>query len=193
MSIESTIQKRLEFPFLDLDSRSEIVKYNPSMYNSRGQCVVDDWTSCADIGKSFNGQTFTVKDYLYAENCYVETILDIMLCTGCKQVTLFSFSPIYPIEIPFGMNEQIKESSLIIINNIGEIASGKRYTPSCATDILRLCFRELVDCFFINLSKGLQFDVGYDYYLHLYSRVDYQVLSSIVTRHGLYLNPRLVL
>ena len=179
MSIESTILKRLEFPFLDSDSRSEIVKYSPSMYNSRGQCVVDDWTSCTDIGKSFNGRTLAIKDYLYVENCYVETILDIMRLIGCKQVTLFSFNPVYPIEFPTGMNEQIKESSLSIIKKVGVIESGKRYTPTCATDILRLCLRELVDCYFINLSKGLQFDVGYDYYLHLYSRVDYQVLSSI--------------
>lgn len=55
-----------------------ITKYNPKYRNEKDEYQKDEWTSCHDIGKSYDGEGSTVDDYIAVENAYIYTILSFV-------------------------------------------------------------------------------------------------------------------
>ena len=190
MDIKTLILKRLEPTFLEWGKMNEIVKYSPDMYNEEGICVVEDWISCTDIGDTFNGKVLTFEHYLQVEDAFVAIFKEVLTQTGCRYITLFSFNPIRTIRVPRYFCQELRNSTKSILSELGAIKSGSRYTIEKAALLFRLSLRNLLDCFFINRDKGIQFDVGYDYYIHLYTRLESSKLERIVSSNHLYLNPR---
>ena len=190
MNIETLISRRLDPPFYDWERMCEIVKYSPDMYNHEGVCVVDDWTSCSQIGDEFGGKILTFEEYMRVEDSFVSVFKEVLIESGCKYITLFSFDMIKSIRVPRHYCYKLRLSTKGILAELGIVKSGSRYSIEKATLLFRLSLRNVLDCFFINKGKGIQFDVGYDYYVHLYSYMELAVLRSIVSRHHLFLNPR---
>ncbi len=190
MDIRALILKRLEPPYYDWEKMNEIVKYSPSMYNHEGICVVEDWTSCSQIGDEFNGEFLTVEEYMRVENSFVEVFKEVLINASCRYITLFSFDPIKTIRTPRHFCRELRVSTNNILAELGPVKSGARYSIEKAALLFRLSLRNILDCFFINKDKRIQFDVGYDYYVHLYADLDESILRSIVSKHGLFLNPR---
>lgn len=190
MNIRTLILKRLEPPFYEWEKMNEIVKYSPDMYNQEGVCVVDDWISCSEIGDVFNGNILTFEEYMRVEDSFVNVFKDVLIQSGCKYITLFSFNPIKKIRIPRCFCKELRMSTKSILTELGTVETGARYSVEKAALLFRLSLRNTIDCFFINKKKRIQFDVGYDYYVHLYTYLDASALQSIVSRNHLFLNPR---
>lgn len=112
-----------------------------------------------------------------------------MLQSGCHYMTLYRFDH-FSIEIPRCYDNNIKKSSRQLLQSIGPVKSGKKYAMSSVLNLFRLSLRELIDCCFINYSHDLFFMVSWDYYIHVYSRLDYHEISRIAQNNNLYINPR---
>jgi len=73
---------------------------------------------------------------------------------------------------------------------VSSLKEGQRITASKIDMVLKACLRELFWCALVNETKKVQVDVGYDYYLHFYSRLPVEAIREIARNHGLYCNPR---
>ena len=66
----------------------EIVKYSPQNYNSDGVYTADEWTSRCDVGKCYDGKSFTLEEYLNVEQHYIAVVISVMKATNCKYMTI---------------------------------------------------------------------------------------------------------
>lgn len=55
-----------------------ITKYDPQYRDNRGAYLKDEWTEYEDIGKTFEGKTLTLEEYLKTEDAYIQAILLFM-------------------------------------------------------------------------------------------------------------------
>ena len=55
-------------------SMHEIVKYSPLFYDANGVFHKNEWTSCSEIGKSFDGKKLTTEEYFTTENNYIKCL-----------------------------------------------------------------------------------------------------------------------
>lgn len=69
---------------MDIESSYRITKYNPANRNDSGNYCGDDWTSISDVGKFYNGELFTIEEYLRVENLYVCAVKKYMEYTHVR-------------------------------------------------------------------------------------------------------------
>jgi hypothetical protein len=55
-----------------------ISKYNPAFRDNNWRYMKEDWSSISDVGKTFDGKTLTVEDYLATEDNYIKAIQIIL-------------------------------------------------------------------------------------------------------------------
>ena len=167
----------------------EIVKYPPSGYNKDGIYTSDDWTSISDIGKSFNGKIFSVKDYLKVEEQYVNTVLMIMSALDCEYLTI-EYIEVNQDEMANDIEIYGKKYGVSITGTLPKLKKGTRLSRINIPNVLRLCLRELCYIVFSCKSKKLKFYFSYEYYLNVKCPIDRNILSQIVKKNNLYLDPR---
>jgi len=120
----------------------KITKYNPSHTKERLQ---EEWTSYHDIGK-----LVSLEKYLFIENKYIETVIEICKCTNTKFL-------------------RIKD--LEIYDDSFDLVEDKKVEITELEDILRLVLREKL--WFKLVSEDCQFHFGYDYYMYFVSSKDF--------------------
>ena len=69
-------------------SMHEIVKYSPLFYDANGVFHKNEWTSCSEIGKSFDGKKLTTEEYFTTENNYILAMCEIIRVTGSAHMTV---------------------------------------------------------------------------------------------------------
>lgn len=167
----------------------EIVKYPPSGYNKDGIYTSDDWTSISDIGKSFNGKILSVKDYLKVEGQYVNTIMMIMSALDCEYLTI-SYIEKNQADMINDIEIYRKKYGVSIKGTLPKLKKGTRLSRINVPNVLRLCLRELCYIVFSCESKKLELYFSYEYYLNVKCPIDRNILSQIVKKNNLYLDPR---
>jgi hypothetical protein len=162
----------------------EIVKYQPQYYKNRVY-TKNEWISVSDIGRSFDGVVLTKEEYLRIESAYVDTVKELLEVSGVKFLTIVNPDTFY-----LRREKAFNKENKAIYQIVSSLKEGQRITASKIDTVLKACLRELFWCALVNETKKVQVDVGYDYYLHFYSRLPEKTISEIARNHGLYCNPR---
>ena len=140
-----------------------ITKYNPLYRNASGAYIEDEWTSYFDIGNVFDGKKLTLKQYLKAENSYIETIILFM-----KFLNL-NFLCITNLEKPNKSIEKNKIYSNEMIKVYEEVHIGHNVSIPEIENIARLVLRENLWCKLECQSMYIHF--GYEYYMYIGSNI----------------------
>jgi len=122
------------------------------------------------------------------EDAYISVAKRIMQLSDCHY---FNYIP----WMGFSSSKNAPEIFSVIPNSrdlfkaYRHLKEGQRLNNDDACNLIRLSLREMVDCSLVNMSRGVSFMVGYDYYLHIRCRsIDYYKLEKEVRKEGLYLN-----
>ena len=162
----------------------EIVKYQPQYYKDRVY-TKNEWVSVSDIGRCFDGEVLTKEEYLRVESAYIDTVKELFEVSGVKFLTIVD-----PITFNVRREKAFNKENKAMYQIVSSLKEGKRIATCKIDTVLKACLRELFWCALVNETKKVQVDVGYDYYLHFYSRLPEETISKIARCHGLYCNPR---
>ena len=70
-----------------------VTKYNPAFGTENGHyTLIEEWTCPSEIGKSFNGGKFTLREYLQVEDAYVNTVLKFLEESGLATLRIVQLS-----------------------------------------------------------------------------------------------------
>lgn len=149
-----------------------ITKYNPAFRNSLGWYEKNDWTSIADIGKTFDGKELTFEDYKRIEDAYIQSIMLFMDFLKINSLTVSNLEKHRKRPLP----DIYRSKTMLEI--FKKIAVEQELTKNQIADVARLVLRETLWCKFE--SKNQMFvHFGYDYYMYIGSKV---MLSNSVKK-----------
>lgn len=187
--LENKILKRLQDEQW-LKTGYEIAKYSPVGYDSDGCYQKDEWTSIADVGRIFHGRAFTFEEYSQVENCYVNSVMEIIKICGVKYLTVgYLESSSETIDEWYSITP-FKTENAQLYAFAKTLHRDKRIFVTNIPLVVRLCLRECLYAVLINLKHKLQIDFGYDYYMHIHTQIPYEIVSKITTQNNLFVNPR---
>lgn len=171
-------------------SMHEIVKYPPLFYDANGVFHKNEWTSCSEIGKSFDGKKLTTEEYFTTENNYILAMCEIIRVTGSAHMTV-EYLEKDELWIEQRMKtSKIREQDLLLLPTALKVKQGDRLSISEFSEVARLCLREYLYGEFVDINYRLRIIFGYDYYMSIESDLDNGMLKSIANKHSLYLDPR---
>ena len=136
----------------------KISKYNPKMFEN-GHYTLDEWTEYSDIGKVFNNQKLTLKDYCVVELNYINFIKDVI---DFIKADKFYIKDLEIYECVFWENRQA-------INYLQ------------LEELLKDCLRNKCWCRIYNDNLCICF--GYDYYLHICIDIEDVIISKITDKY----------
>ena len=168
----------------------EIVKYSPCFYDANGVYHKNEWTSCSEIGKSFDGKVLTAEEYFTTENNYVDVACEIIRATGSTSI-IVEYLEKDGQWIKRRMDaSKIREQNLLLLPRALKVKQGDRLSISGFSEVARLCLRELLYGEFADTEHRSRIIFGYDYYMSIESDLDKETLKSIANRNSLFLDPR---
>ncbi len=167
----------------------EIVKYNPKFYKN-GIYINDEWVSMSEIGNIYNGKRFTIEEYLAVEQKYIDTILSIMQRLKCKYL-IIDYIEIDKTDLINNIRlSKFPKQDLPLINHIYNLETKNRIYYTKISPIIKLALRDYIYVIFSNNTHKLQFDISYNLYLNINCNLEFNELKNIVTKNGLFLDPR---
>lgn len=166
-----------------------IVKYKPQYYNEKGVYCKDEWTERGEIGSVFNGQIFTIEEYMAVEQKYVDAALKIMDLSNCKYLTLAYEA--YTLKgarqsIIEMMTGRFKEYDKEYCDFLASIYLGQRLNKEQVAKLVRLNLRILAETSLTNESRHLEFHFGGDSYMYCRTRLPKEVLRTELEPLGMY-------
>lgn len=153
-----------------------ISKYNPTLRNSDGNFMQDDWTSVFDIGSVFERQTFTKKHYLDAEQHYINCVLKIFDQAKLEHLRVTNLDK-------KGFNARFNDLKKVHSELGDQCFLSIKIVEDCKVNrseieiICRMVLRELIWC---KLEISSQFFVhfGWDFYMYVGSHQALDVIQS---------------
>lgn len=161
-----------------------ITKYNPKYRNEKDEYQKDEWTSCHDIGKLYDGKEFTVDDYMAVENAYIDTVLSFVNGVNIKTLTVkylekhndnnikFHKIPLIYTEEMIELFKRVHEGTVLEIRDIGHLC--------------RLVLREQLWCKLENDNK-MFIHFGYDYYMYIGCLSKPKRVINLIEKIGLFI------
>lgn len=137
-----------------------ITKYNP-IYRMNGIYTKDEWISMYDVGKMYDGKTFTFEEYLTVEKSYLNVIKKILQEVNIKRVIIKQGENMY---------SKLNNSVLCSQEEVLLVARG--------------CLREEFWCKLV--SKDFFVHFGYDYYMYIGANIEEDHMSEIARENGLF-------
>ena len=142
-----------------------ISKYNP-MYRIDGAYTRAEWTSIADVGKTYDGDVFTLADYEHVEQCHIA-----FLCALAARENAF------PLRIEGLESSQSEipwtDNQLITANEL----------PNLVRDVLR------EECWCRLAAPDFFIHFGYDYTMYVGCSHTTEAITALATSHALYAEP----
>lgn len=139
-----------------------ISKYNP-IYRVNGRYNHDEWTSVSDVGKPFDGKILTLATYKKVESDYINAILDLLRAAQVKTMRI---------------------SELEDCSNKCSFQMGRDLDADAIEKTARECLQELYWCKLLTADFFINF--GYDYYVYIGCKLDYQCVNEIAQKHSLF-------
>jgi hypothetical protein len=155
-----------------------ITKYNPHDRTAQGFYLNPTWTSCSDIGKTYDGNVFSADDYMKVEDLYVAVIRAFMECQKIRSLTITALEKRAHIS-----QSLVYSQDMLALSK--EIFCGQRLPNDLVAQVARLALREDIWCKLE--EKSLKVHFGYDYYLYISSS---RVCSNVITgieKSGLFI------
>ena len=155
-----------------------VTKYDPSLRNSQGHYLIDEWTFFAQIGKSFNGKALTYEEYLLVESAYSSSVLCFLNDAGISglQVSDLESNRLSRVKAKelrdIGFNPLLlEEGSIVNKTNLG--------------DVVRLNLRNVVWCKLVE-TDNFYLHFGWDYYMYIGSTSSSLSAISHAMKNGLF-------
>lgn len=145
-----------------------ISKYSPKYRDERGRYLKDDWTSYADIGKTFNGEQLTMEEYARIEAYYSKVVKTICEASNVKILRVeelesnFSIKDIVEMFGKKGM--ELSESDKQFIKHL---KNGYLVTLDCLNRCLLLALKDCYWCKLISPTSEFMIEFGYDLYIYI--------------------------
>lgn len=168
----------------------EIVKYNPIYYNKNGIYTKDEWTSRSDVGKCYNGKTFSIEEYLKVEQQYVNAVLSIMNAAKCTYMTIHYLEADKKYIVDRIKSSKFYDIDFPLLKSLPLIAEGRKIHYKKIDGVIRLALREYLYVVLCNHKHKLQIEFGYDYYMKILSSLSNTILQEKVSKADLFLDPR---
>lgn len=160
-----------------------ITKYNPKYRNEEDEYQKDEWTSCHDIGKLYDGKEFTVDDYMVVENAYINAVVSIMNGLNIKAITAkylekhndnleLHETPLAYTKEMIELFERLQEGDILEIRDVEHLC--------------RLALREQLWCKLEN-DNNMFIHFGYDYYMYIGCLSKPEGIISLTQKIGLYI------
>lgn len=145
-----------------------VTKYNPKNRNASGNyTLVEEWTSISDVGDSYEGQVFTMDQYLATEEKYVKAVEVLMQKTGIINLKIVS------------LENHSNESDF-------DLTEGKTIPRKFVKELVKMILREKI---WGKLVAKNQFEVhfGYDYYMYFIGEsLTEEIIEELKKIEGLY-------
>lgn len=140
-----------------------ISKYNPNLFVN-GVYSRNEWTSYSDIGKKFDAGILLMSQYESIENKYLVCLEKLFKVSKVDTLLIKKFEASESCSWHKGLSLSVDESLRFIKD----------------------CLRE--KCWGLLYSKVMTLYVGYDYYIHVKTSMNQEILNAIVQEDGLYCN-----
>lgn len=124
-----------------------VTKYDPKNRDANGHyTLVDEWIGMSDIGKSYQGQIFTMEQYLATEEKYIQAVELLIQKTGVNHLELLD------------LENHSHETAL-------NLSEGKTIPRTLIKELVKMILRGEV---WGRLVAKNQFEIhfGYDYYMY---------------------------
>ncbi|PHU99509.1 hypothetical protein CSQ88_22145 [Iodobacter sp. BJB302] len=142
-----------------------VTKYNPKLRNPDGTYPAEEWTSRADIGRSFGGVCLTREEYLRVEQAYLDTAAAFLSEAGISELTVT------------GLENHRKYPNAP--------QEGSHIKAEAVPAVLRSLLRE---DFWCKLESHAAFiHIGYDYYMYIGMPIESKHASIIPQPNGLFI------
>lgn len=146
-----------------------VTKYNPINRDANGHyTLVEEWTSISDVGNTYEGQVFTMDQYLATEEKYIRAVEVLLQNTGVTNLKIIS------------LENHNNESEL-------DLEEGKTIPRKLVKELVKMILRERV---WGKLVAKNQFEVhfGYDYYMYFVGEsLTEEIVEELKRIEGLYI------
>lgn len=138
-----------------------VTKYDPS-FRVNDRYISDEWTSIADVGRSFDGQNFCMEDYEQAEKRHIDFLCELADMCGAFSLRVNALETHCSVSYQEEQTISRKELSAIIRANLRE-----------------QCWCRLVgESFFIHF--------GYDYYMYVGCDLLFEDIAPLANKYELF-------
>jgi hypothetical protein len=167
-----------------MDFTWRITKYNPSFRDERGSYTKDEWSSFSDVGSSFDGKEFTIKEYLHTEDLYVNAILEFLDCLKISSLKVSNLEKHADLDISL-FRECYSQSMYQLYSTIDE---GILLSGNDLENVCRLILREQLWCKLI-FDYKMFVHFGYDYYIYVGTSQKCESTIQKIINSGLFVEP----
>ena len=159
-----------------------VTKYNPQYRNQKGVYTKEEWTDVADIGKTFQGEVFTLENYLKTEKTYITAIKNFWQASNLNSLEITNLE-LYPVKnlIYEGIDLAIPDTYRKYFQQL----QSQFIFFSDIADMSRLIMRGLLWAK-LEAQEAFYLHFGYDFYMYIGSTNDcYQAIQE-TTELGLF-------
>lgn len=139
-----------------------VTKYDPQ-YRVNGAYSRNEWTSISDVGRIYDGKTFTLEEYDQVEQRYVDFLLELSEMCGVFPLQVDSYDEVY---------------------RNGSWQVGQETCRMDLSDIVASILRE--ECWCRLLSQDFFIHFGYELYMYVGCGLSFDEMSELAYRHCLF-------
>lgn len=145
-----------------------VSKYNPLNRDENGHyTIVEEWTSISDVGESYDGQIFTMEQYLAAEEKYIKAVEMLMKKIGITNLKIVS------------LENHLNETDL-------DLAEGKIIPRTLVKELVKMILREKVWGKVVAKNQ-IEIHFGLDYYMYFVGEsLTDEIVEELKRIEGLY-------
>lgn len=140
-----------------------VSKYDPRFRDAQGRYLKSEWTSIADLGRTFAGDVLTAEAYLRVEDAYIEAIREFLAACRIDSVRVTD------LETRADPGSDCDELTLaargVSLADVRALREGALIPVGTLDPVLRAALRELI-WFRLSGHDGCYVHFGYDYYVY---------------------------
>jgi hypothetical protein len=148
-----------------------VTKYNTAFRSANGGYLNDDeWTSVSDVGRTFDGTTFTFENYEIVENRYIAAVSYFFTAKNVHYIKAENLER-------YGKDHSLTNP----LNELYDKVDGNTvFSPSDVGDLVKLVLREYLWCDLQGADNDAKVTFGYDYYMYFHaSSIEKSIVDEI--------------
>ncbi|MFB0844499.1 hypothetical protein [Paenibacillus oleatilyticus] len=165
----------------------QVRKYPPLKEGEENKPKIPTWTSIIDIGRTYNGVSLTMSEYLSVEEKYVKAVEIYMKSIQVHELEIYLMSKLREELFAEHILKYPKCYSQEIVDFYYFLQDGSLLTGKQIEHIVRLGMRENIAC---QLRNGNKFflNFSYDYYMDIGSSVIREDAIMEIRNLGLFID-----